>query len=282
MTRWGKRGTGFTVVSMTLTKHHGLGNDFLIAVAPERPIGPEHAVAWCDRRRGIGADGLIALTPDPDDRRRWSMQLWNADGSSAELSGNGLRCVGQALLLHRDDGTDGPEYVIDTAAGPRRLAVQADRSSTTDLVTVDMGRPSEGPHPWGRWSEVGLEPRSQAGVDMGNPHLVALIDDLENVDLARIGPIIEADYPGGLNVEFITVPSYAAINLRVWERGAGITEACGTGACAAAWAARRWELIGNKVEVEMPGGTAIVEMSEDGVSLTGPATFVALVEVSYS
>ncbi|MEL7210600.1 MAG: diaminopimelate epimerase [Actinomycetota bacterium] len=267
---------------MTLTKHHGLGNDFLISVAPERPLGPQHAVAWCDRRRGIGADGLIALSPAVDDRHRWSMDLWNADGSVAELSGNGLRCVGQALLLHRDDGNDSTGYVIDTAAGPRRVTVQADRSSDTDLVTVDMGRPADGPTPWDRWAELGLEPRAQAGIDMGNPHLVALVDDLASLDLARIGPMIEADYPDGLNIEFITVPSYAAISLRVWERGAGITEACGTGACAAAWAANRWELVGNKVEVEMPGGTAIVEMADDGVALTGPATFVALVEVSYS
>lgn len=269
------------MVSMMLTKHHGLGNDFLIAVAPAQELTANDAIAWCHRRRGIGADGLISLTPT-DNAARWRMQLWNTDGSEAELSGNGLRCVGQALVLHRDEGAATAEYVIETAAGERTVVVRPNRSSDTDQVTVDMGRPAEGPPIWGRWGELGLTPHAEVGVDMGNPHLVVHVEDIASLDVAALGPVVEAAYPDGLNIEFITVPSYASIDLRVWERGIGITEACGSGACAAAWAAHRRDLVGSKVEVLMPGGTVIVELSDDGVALTGPATFVGVVEVTGS
>ena len=263
---------------MMLTKHHGLGNDFLIAVAPERPLGPEFAVQWCHRRTGIGADGLISLAPT-EDARTWGMQLWNADGSQAELSGNGLRCVGQALLLHHDPGASTAEFRIDTAAGKRVVLVEPDRNSNTDLVTVDMGRPAMGPPPSPRWPSLGLHPRAQLGVDIGNPHLVALFDDVAPIDMADVGPVIERDYPQGLNVHAISVKTYASLQMRIWERGVGLTEACGSGACAAAWAAHQWELVGTKVDVLMPGGTAMIELDEAGVALTGPATFVAVVEV---
>ncbi|MEM8926188.1 MAG: diaminopimelate epimerase [Actinomycetota bacterium] len=264
---------------MTLTKHHGLGNDFLIAVDADRPLGPEHAVRWCHRRRGIGADGLIALHPT-DHPKRWSMQLWNADGSVAELSGNGLRCVGQALLLHHDPGGSTSEFRIETAAGPRVVLVQPDRDSDTDLVTVDMGVPKVGPPPSPRWPSLGLEPNAQTGVDMGNPHLVALFDDIRAIDIASVGPAIESDYAQGLNVHVASVTSHGGIDMRIWERGVGATDACGTGACAAAWAANQWQMVGDKVEVEMPGGTALVEIDGEHVVLTGPATFVGLVEVT--
>lgn len=267
-----------------LTKHHGLGNDFLIAVEPPKELSAEHAVRWCDRRRGIGADGLIAVERRGFEPNEWSMTLWNADGSRAELSGNGLRCVGQALVLREGVGEGSTTYRILTDAGERVVEVHhtPDPDSDTHQVTVDMGEAGAGPEPWSRWTEVGLDIEDQAGVDMGNPHLVALVDDPSTVDLAAIGPTVEADYPEGLNVEFISVESRSRLSMRVWERGAGVTEACGTGACAAVWAAHGWDLVDAGAEVVMPGGTALVEVDGDRVSLTGPAAFVGIVEVEHS
>jgi diaminopimelate epimerase len=261
-----------------LTKHHGLGNDFLIAVDPPWPLGPDQARAWCDRRRGIGADGLIAARRSPDDAATWAMQLWNADGSRAELSGNGLRCLGQALLLHHDEGLELSTFQVITDAGPRQVDIRPDRSSRTDSVTVDMGRAKPGVEPWSRWDSVGVTVERELGVDMGNPHLVGLVDDLDSLDLATIGPVVEADYADGLNVELITIGTRQELTLRVWERGSGITEACGSGACAAVWAARQWDLVEGRVAVHMPGGTAWVEIVDDTLLLSGPATFVAVVE----
>jgi diaminopimelate epimerase len=262
-----------------LTKHHGLGNDFLIAVNPAVSIGPDDAIRWCDRRRGVGADGLISASQHGDDLSSWSMTLWNADGSRAEISGNGLRCLGQALVLIRDDGQETRTFEIHTDAGLRMVEVQPNRASNTDLVRVDMGTAKPGPPPWTRWSELGLVARHQMGVDMGNPHLVVVVDQPERLDLARIGPIIDSDYPDGVNIEFIEIKSRWQITLRVWERGVGLTEACGSGACAGAWASHSWNLVDKLVTVEMPGGSVSVELIDGDVVLTGPATFIAVVEI---
>lgn len=270
------------LTSITLTKHHGLGNDFLIAVDPALPLGPEQAARWCDRRRGVGADGLIAAEPHGEDPKSWSMSLWNTDGSRAELSGNGLRCLGQALVLHRDDGGAVCTFRIQTDAGERLVEVRPNRDADTDDVTVDMGRPRPGPADWPRWADLHVGAKAQSGVDIGNPHLVVLVDDPHAIDLEKVGPIVESDYPEGVNVEFILVESRTRIVLDVWERGVGMTEACGSGACAAVWAAHQWDMVGGRTEVVMPGGTSVVEVVGGRVSLTGPATFVAVVEMEHS
>ena len=270
------------MASITLTKHHGLGNDFLVAVEPTVELGPADAVRWCDRRRGLGADGLISAVPAGEDPAAWTMALWNADGSRAELSGNGLRCLGQALVLIRDDGQPSKRFTIHTDAGPRSLEVVPDRASDTYEVAVGMGTGADGPAPFDDWAELGVDVRRQLGVDVGNPHLVALVDDPDDVDLGRVGPAVEAAYDGGLNVEVVDVIDRSSLRLRVWERGAGLTEACGTGACAAAYAATRWDLVDRRVRVDMPGGSAVVEVDGGALTLTGPATFVAVVEVERS
>ncbi len=280
MTRWGEEDAG-TLVSMMLTKHHGLGNDFLIAVDPQRPITSDHARRWCHRRRGIGADGLIALESAGDDEL-WSMTLWNADGGQAEVSGNGLRCVGQALVLHNDDGSDDRRFRVATGSGERLVVVSPDRAGATDLVTVDMGRPSAGSPPSPRWASLGLEPRAQLGIGLGNPHLVALFDELTGIDMDVVGPVVEADYGQGMNVHAIRVVGGTKLELLVWERGVGVTEACGSGACAAAWAAASWGLVESPVEVVMPGGSALVEIVDGALSLTGPATLIGVIEVVHS
>ncbi|MGI9616763.1 MAG: diaminopimelate epimerase [Acidimicrobiales bacterium] len=270
------------MASITLTKHHGLGNDFLIAVEPTADLTAEDAIRWCDRRTGIGADGLIAAVPAGEDPSAWTMTLWNADGSRAELSGNGLRCLGQALLLIRDDGEASKRFTIHTDAGPRPVEVTPDRASDTYQVTVGMGTPADGPAVFDGWADLGVEVIEQRGVDVGNPHLVALVGRTDAIDLGAVGPAVEASYGDGINVEVIEIVDRSTINLRVWERGAGLTEACGTGACAAAFAANRWGRVDDRITVDMPGGSADVELADGTLSLTGPATFVAVVEVERS
>ena len=269
---------------LTLTKHHGLGNDFLIAVDPTIPLTPELANRWCDRKRGIGADGLMVAERSTVDPARCTMTLWNADGSRAELSGNGLRCLGQALVLNADDGSATQTFDVATDAGPRQVVVTPDRGADTWPVTVEMGRAKPGPSPWARWDsliEDGLVALVEAelGVNIGNPHLVCRVDDLAAHDLGAIGPRVEADYPDGLNVELIRVESRSALDLAVWERGVGLTEACGSGACAAVWAANQWGLVDNTVAVTMPGGKVEVDIVDDTLQLRGDATFVAVIEV---
>ena len=271
-----------------LTKHHGLGNDFLIAVDPasagSREPTSKDAKAWCDRHLGIGADGLILATPATDESsagepvRHWRMVLWNADGGRAEISGNGIRCLGQAIASHLNlDPSQDQDLVIETDAGTRPLTILAQDGAgdpRTSSVRAGMGKAVAGPAPSERWSEVDVAPTAQVGVDIGNPHLVAFVPELGSLDMATVGPVIEADYPSGLNVHLVEVLANDRLALRVWERGAGVTNACGSGACAAAWAAKNADLVTSPVTVEMPGGAATVELVDDELFLVGPAVRV--------
>lgn len=284
------RSAGDAAESIRLTKHHGLGNDFLIAVDPPRTLAAAEAIAWCDRRTGMGADGLIIATPltnqaagGDDVVRRWRMVLWNADGSRAEISGNGIRCLGQAIAEHQHlDRHADQELTIETDAGARPLTIKAavDTASGSDaqstaLIRVGMGKAVDGPAASTRWAEVSVPVTAQRGVDVGNPHLVGFVDELGDSDMAVIGPVIEADYPAGVNVHLVSVVDAHNLELRVWERGAGVTQACGSGAVAAAWAAHAAGLAGEHVTVVMPGGSASVELGADEIYLIGPAVRVA-------
>jgi diaminopimelate epimerase len=251
-----------------LTKHHGLGNDFLVAVSGMNPsLAPDvgTALALCDRRRGIGADGLIyGLSTEGGPT---TMVLLNSDGSRAEISGNGIRCFAQALL--RAEGRSAGELTVDTDTGPRHLAATATEDPNVMSVTAEMGAVTEGPDvPDG----IKVPVLDAIGLGIGNPHLILRVTDLDDIDPAVDGPPIEALIPGGVNVHFL-VPAGDGIRLSHWERGAGVTQACGSGASVAAEAARRWGLTGDRVEVAMPGGNAIVHLGAV-VRLTGPATFV--------
>lgn len=263
--------------TITATKHHGLGNDFLIAVEPGRPLTANDARHWCDRRRGIGADGLISAVrtndgPNSDDS--WQMILWNSDGSRPEVSGNGLRCLGQALAAHV--GAFEPvAFSVVTDGGVRTLEVEP--AHPVANVRVDMGPATEAGEISQRWTEVGVDVERQIAVEIGNPHLVALVADGAAHDVTVVGPVIEADYPNGVNVHLIDVVDSSTIRLFVWERGAGYTEACGSGACAAGWAAQQWGLADASVDVVMPGGSARIEVADETVFLTGPAAFVGAV-----
>ena len=265
---------------MRLTKHHGLGNDFLVYFEPE-DLTPELARRLCDRHRGIGADGLIAVRPGSGgaDVR---MELRNSDGTAAAMSGNGIRCMAQAILGHRDL-TDA-NLVIDTAAGLRRVSIGPSGRAGEAWARVDMGEVGPGPTPVASptpsLQEVtGPNPRMiTAGI--GNPHLVVEVENPWVLDLARIGPELEASYADGINVEFIraTPGRPNEIDLTVWERGAGITQACGTGASAASAVAVGWGLAESPVTVHLPGGDVIVELG-DTVWLSGPTVLIASLEV---
>ena len=253
----GIAGAAGTMELMQLRKYQALGNDFLVLVDLDerQPIDEARARAVCDRRRGVGADGLIRLTPGRDGADI-TFELRNSDGSPAETSGNGLRCVARALL---DIGlAHGPKVVIGTVVGQRVATVGDD-----GVVGVEMGS--------ARLEDVPDAPSSRSSlVDIGNPHLVIL--DEGQFDLPSLG----AKYPH-YNVELITVED-GEIAMQVWERGAGETLACGTGSCASAVAAHAWGLVGDRVVVHNPGGDVEVALG-DPIVLRGPAVYVATIDV---
>ena len=192
-------------MQIELTKHHGLGNDFLVmnvAQADESFDWPTLAQRWCDRRFGVGADGLLLLEIKPNNRL--GMVLYNADGSRAEMSGNGIRCLGQALAMARDDHE--AMYVIGTDAGLRELVVHDDAEHRLATVSVTMGPVGEGPAIPKSVSER-LAGERHATADMGNPHLVVLVADLHQIDLVGTGSWLEQQFPAGVNVEIIEIGS---------------------------------------------------------------------------
>lgn len=265
-------------MTITLTKHQALGNDFLVVFHPPVPDGELPALArrLCDRRTGVGADGLLVAESAPGYAAR--MVLYNADGSRAEMSGNGIRCFSQALAMRRGDLDD---QLVLTDAGDRLVVLEPTESPLTVLASVDMGQVDPLPEPSG-WGALGCHPdRPVAHLSLGNPHSVVGVDDVGDVDLADLGGRVPH-----VNLE-IVAPGTAPheVRMRVHERGVGITEACGTGAAATAFAAARWGLAtprDGKLTVIMDGGSATVTLDAPGpgrVTLTGPATYVATIEV---
>jgi diaminopimelate epimerase len=291
----GKRGGGCeTGATMTfrLTKHHGLGNDFLVhltddpAAAFDRPAWVERAVRWCDRREGVGADGLIiGLHGAGADGADLAMTLVNADGSVAEMSGNGIRCLAQADAMRRNQPQGRLEIATD--GGPRAVEWRSPLNVHAIEASVDMGPAKPGPaagRPMatsGDARSLGLDAAKATTLDLGNPHLVLLVDDPAAIDLEVAGALHESGYPDGMNVHFVapTAGEADAMTMRVWERGAGVTAACGTGATAVARAAHDWGLVGERVIVHMPGGDVQVAVG-DPMILLGPAVFIAGIVVT--
>lgn len=266
---------------VTFIKYQGLGNDFLVLLDLEgsTPLTASLARAVCDRHRGIGADGVIrASRPAADDSSGASLvfELRNADGSVAEMSGNGMRCLAQAAW---EAGlvVPGAPFVVATMAGLRRVVVRPTASAGQAWASVGMGTALIGGGDADRCN-VG---HGQLRVNLGNPHLVVLGPDPATVDVAALGPVLEARVSGGQNVEFVALgPGPDEITMRVWERGVGETLACGTGACAAAVALAHWGRVGSRVTVHQPGGDAVVEVADDGeVTLSGPVGRVAVCTV---
>jgi diaminopimelate epimerase len=264
------------MADLELTKHHGLGNDFLVAFHPHVEDLPALARRLCDRRRGIGADGLLIGESEPGYAAR--MELYNSDGSRAEMSGNGIRCFAQALARRRGDFD--PQRIL-TDAGERLVTLYPTESPDVIEAAVDMGPVAAIEAP-GNWLHVGTDPmRPVSHLSVGNPHSVVAVDDVTVVDLLSLGTIVP-----DINLEIVEAgPEPHAITMRVHERGAGITEACGTGACASAWAARSWGFVDVELEeitVHMDGGDAKVRLHQphDGhVTLVGPAVLVGSITV---
>jgi diaminopimelate epimerase len=259
---------------MVLSKHHGAGNDFLVLVDRNdvAPVDAPLARALCDRRFGVGADGVIRIL-DGGGRADLAMELRNADGGIAEMSGNGMRCLAQAAVLA--GLVVPPTFTVWTLAGLRTVEFHPGPSDDWAWASVDMGTATLGPDQPQHFAE-----RKARQVDVGNPHLVLLGPDPAEVDVAEVGSRLQDVHPGGVNVEFISVgPDRDTITLRVWERGVGETQACGTGSAAAAAAARSWGLVGDAVDVRNPGGTLRVDLGAAGLRLSGPVHKVADVRV---
>jgi diaminopimelate epimerase len=260
---------------MRLTKHHGLGNDFLVLLDLDgvAPVAPKVVRAACDRHRGIGADGLMRVTAGTGEADV-TMALFNADGSRAELSGNGIRCLAQAVF--QAELFAPPVLRVATDAGVRTVEVTGQPGPATHTMRVDMGTATVGDEE-PEWVVDDIV--RAVRVDIGNPHLVLHVGDPDGgPDIAKLGESINASVPGGINVELITVgPADGELTMAVYERGVGVTEACGTGACAAAVAAHGWELAGETVTVHMAGGPVTVTVS-DPVLLEGPTTSIAILD----
>ena len=261
-------------MSVPFVKMHGLGNDFVIIDARSAPFEPAPRLvqAIADRRRGVGCDQLIVVEPPRDADADVFMSIRNADGSEAEACGNASRCVASLLLTK-----ERRQVRIETVVGLLECA-----SARGGKVTVDMG-PAHSD-----WRDIPLaeqcdslhlpmeaEPlRDAVGVGIGNPHAVFFHPEAESVDLAHLGPLLERHpvFPQGANIEVCTVVAPNRLRMRVWERGAGITQACGSGACAAAVAAHRRGLTGRRVDVVADGGVLNINWRDDGhVLLTGAA-----------
>jgi len=269
---------------MKFVKSHGAGNDFVLIEDLEDRLGllsPTLVAALCDRHKGIGADGVIRITRDP--AADFFMDYYNADGAVAEMCGNGIRC----LAKYVDDRhiSSGDTMRVGTRAGVRELVLYRDGAGLVDRVRVDMGPPileaSRIPVEAGGDSlhvpvEVDTARYEAACISMGNPHAVIFVPSLDAIPVERHGPAVEnaAPFPAKTNVEFTEVLSAGEVRVRVWERGVGETQACGTGACAAAVAANLRGLTGRHVVVNMPGGALEIEWTDATVFLTGPVVEV--------
>ncbi len=262
-------------------KMNGLGNDFLVfdARAGAPRLTPAEIARLGDRKTGIGFDQMITIERSPAGADAF-MRIDNADGGEVSACGNATRCIGHVLMGETGKGT----VTIETRAG----LLYASDAGEPEMVTVDMGEPRL------KWDEIPLaEPfadtraielqigpidapilHSPSAVSMGNPHAIFWVDDVEAHDLERIGPLLENHpiFPERANISLAHVTGPDSLTLKVWERGAGITRACGTGACAAAVAAHRTRRTGRRVRVRLPGGTLLIDWREsDGhVMMTGP------------
>ena len=275
---------------MNFTKMHGLGNDYLYMYVQEVPENIEElSIKYSERHFGAGSDGIICILPSSV--ADFQMRIFNADGSEAMMCGNGIRCVGKYVY---DRGyTDKTEITVETLSGIKNLKFTIEDGKVA-LVSVDMGvvkvaSPMETKINCGYFfdevtsefcvSRNGYEPVTVIPVDMGNPHAVIFVKDAEAAPIEVVGRAIETspDFPGGVNVEFIQIISKTEMRMRVWERGSGVTMACGTGSCASVAAAIAHHLCKREVPVtvHLDGGDLQVSVDfENNVLMTGPATFV--------
>jgi diaminopimelate epimerase len=281
-------------MQIEFTKYHGLGNDFILIdnrLSTEPCLTPDQAATLCDRHFGIGADGVIFALPGQNGTD-YTMRIFNSDGSEPEMCGNGIRCLA-GFIADLEGVTEPRSYTIQTLGGLITPKLTAD-----GLITVDMGEPilraADIPTTLGLPDQPVVNHALEAAgkiwdvtcVNMGNPHCVTFVDDVAAISLESVGSQIECHpvFPKKINAEFIQVVRSDYLKMRVWERGAGITLACGTGACAALVAAVLTDRCDRSATVELPGGCLMIEWSatDNHLYMTGPAERVFTGKVSVS
>lgn len=258
------------------TKMHGAGNDYIYVDTNHYPLSNPEAIArlWSAPHIGIGSDGLVLIGTSP--QADFNMRIFNADGSEAMMCGNASRCIGKYVY---DYGlTKKTKITLDTLSGIKTLQLHV-KDNHVETVTVDMGIPSPGPKALKEQPiEVGGQIFMGTTVSMGNPHLVIFTNNVSQIHLSEIGPLLEHHpwFPNRINVEFAQILPDGCIRMRVWERGSGITQACGTGACATAVAACLTGRAGRTSSIMMDGGSLTIEWNKDSghVLMTGGATKV--------
>lgn len=272
------------IKTVKFTKMHGAGNDYIYVdtLLYSIPDPSAAAIKWSAPHTGIGSDGLVLIgKPSITSGADFSMRIFNADGSEAMMCGNASRCIGK--YLYERKLTDKTEIKLETLSGVKTLRLHLADGGTVESVTVDMLEPRlHVPEQYDEscLGELSASFRKFRGtfVSMGNPHFVTFVDDIDTIDIARYGSEMEHDaaFPQRCNIEFAHVMPDGTIRTRVWERGSGITMACGTGACATAVAAQITGRAQNKSTIKMDGGTLLIEWNvDDGhVYMTGPAEFV--------
>lgn len=267
------------------SKWNGLGNDFIIVNCLEETIEnfSQLAVEICDRRFGVGADGLVLLLPS--DKADYRMRIFNSDGSEPEMCGNATRCV--AKYLYDNQLLSANLFTLETGAGIIRPEIIL-KDGQYDAVKVDMGEPIVAgdliPVKGFGMEKVVAQPITVlrqsyefTAISMGNPHCVIFVEDINKVELEKVGPVLEthALFPKKINVEFVEVKDRTHLRMRVWERGAGITMACGTGSCATLVAAVLNDRSERKAVIELDGGILVIEWAPDNhIYMSGPATEV--------
>lgn len=270
------------------TKMHGAGNDYIyVDTTKEQIADPAHlSLVWSDRHKGIGGDGLVLIGRDSEDPEMFTMRIFNNDGSEARMCGNASRCIGK--YLYEYGLTDKREIRLRTLSGIKLLKLNVNAEGRVEAVTVDMDEPQTAvpeqlATPDGSLTEGKIKAtdgKEYVGtfVSMGNPHFVIFVPDAEAIVLEKVGPTLEFAeiFPERCNIEFATVRPDGSIRMRVWERGSGITMACGTGACATAVAAALTDRAPRKSKIVMDGGCLEIEWetASNRVFMTGPATKV--------
>lgn len=279
------------ILLMKFTKMHGCGNDYVYVNLFEEQVDDPAAVSIkvSDRHFGIGSDGVITI--GPSDKADFRMRIYNADGSEAEMCGNGIRCVAKYVYDHKL--TDKTEISVESGAGVKYLTLYV-KDGKVEQVRVDMGEPiltpaeipvvADGDKVIDVPVEVGGKTWNMTCVSMGNPHAVVFVDDTEHFELEKYGPLFESHerFPKRTNTEFVQVISRTEANMRVWERGSAETWACGTGTCACVMACILNNKTDDKVLVHLRGGDLTIEYDRDTnhVFMTGPATEVFSGEIN--
>lgn len=269
-------------IMIRFTKMQGLGNDYIYINTDQYPIDKpeEFSIQWSKSHTGIGSDGLILISRS--DKADFKMRIFNADGTEAMMCGNGSRCVGKYVYDHHL--TDKTEIDLDTLSGIKHITLHPDTQGEIHNATVDMGEPmlsnlTQVNTPSGDLTGVNIHVADQTFqatyVCMGNPHVVIFVDDISRIPVESYGPEIEFNplFPQRANIEFVQVLPDSTLRMRVWERGSGITQACGTGACATAVAAFVTGRAPRTSTVRMDGGELHIHLRENDnhVLMTGPA-----------